>query len=219
MQTAFSIPSYHATNKSESVRIRRTQKKREWEAEIATLRAAKAKRDTDAAEARRPLLKDERLISLLRSDSFATWFEEITAMDAEKFVERICNVQPEILTLMRTTLDKVVRERVFRVLNAHRWNRPGYRKYWAREIINCTSAAKRRSIILRLATPKGADPLKMAMIYNERDRIQAETGVPHHVDHTVPIQGALVCGLNWEGNMRIVPASVNIVKSNHFVVA
>lgn len=219
MQIAFSIPSSHVADKNERVRARRAERKQAWAAEIAALRSAKEKRDADAAEAKRPILQDERLISFLYSEGFMAWFEEITGESAKEFVDRACSVEPGMLALMRTTLDQMVRQRIFKALNKHRWDNPGYRRYWANEIANCEDAAKRRRIILRLATPKWADPIKMAAIYCERARIQAKTGVPHDVDHIVPLQGALVCGLNWEGNMRVVQSSINRMKSNHFLVA
>jgi hypothetical protein len=40
------------------------------------------------------------------------------------------------------------------------------------------------------------------------------TGVPHQVDHIIPLRSPTVCGLHVETNLRVVPAVVNIRKGN-----
>lgn len=39
-------------------------------------------------------------------------------------------------------------------------------------------------------------------------------GVVHHVDHIVPLQHPLVCGLHVEHNLRVIPALDNLRKKN-----
>ena len=43
-----------------------------------------------------------------------------------------------------------------------------------------------------------------------------ETGIPHHVDHIVPLQGTTVSGIHISGNLRIVRADFNLKKGNTF---
>lgn len=64
------------------------------------------------------------------------------------------------------------------------------------------------------AMPSWADLDAMQAVYAEAQRLQAETGVPYHVDHIVPLLSKFVCGLHCEANLRAIPASVNTSKSN-----
>lgn len=48
---------------------------------------------------------------------------------------------------------------------------------------------------------------QLAAIFNR-------TGINLHVDHIVPLQSDLVCGLHCESNLQLMPASDNISKGN-----
>lgn len=62
--------------------------------------------------------------------------------------------------------------------------------------------------------PSWADVAAIQAIYAEAQRLTTETGVPHEVDHVVPLLGRGVTGLHWEGNMRVVTRTENRRKSN-----
>ena len=51
-------------------------------------------------------------------------------------------------------------------------------------------------------------------IYAERDRLIKETGIPHDVDHIIPIQGETVSGLHVPWNLRPIPSKENGQKKN-----
>lgn len=77
--------------------------------------------------------------------------------------------------------------------------------------------AKRRAIKLQ-ATPAWANELAISLIYKEADRLSKTTNVIHEVDHMVPLQSPLVCGLHWEGNLQILTRGANRSKSNKLIL-
>ncbi len=79
---------------------------------------------------------------------------------------------------------------------------------WSRE-----HTAKRKAAMLQ-AIPRWADAEQIDAVYKEAARISASTGIPHHVDHIVPLISKFVCGLHWKGNLRVLSATENLKKGN-----
>lgn len=75
--------------------------------------------------------------------------------------------------------------------------------------------AQRRAAQLQ-RTPAWADPERVNEIYRTAADISAETGIPHHVDHVMPLQGRNVSGLHHQDNLLVVPGAENLSKSNIF---
>ena len=44
--------------------------------------------------------------------------------------------------------------------------------------------------------------------------LSRRTGIPHVVDHEIPLTHKYVCGLNVHHNMQVIPKAVNAAKSN-----
>jgi len=101
--------------------------------------------------------------------------------------------------------DLILYQRKWRSLNKH--------------IKSETSARERFK--KKQATPKWLTRLQikeMQLLYLETIRISAETGIKHHVDHIVPLNSKLVCGLHVPWNLQILTETENLKKSNIFVI-
>jgi hypothetical protein len=68
------------------------------------------------------------------------------------------------------------------------------------------------------ATPAWADKAAIASIYSACNKLNKLYGInSYHVDHIVPLNHDLVCGLHTPDNLRVIPADENRAKSNLFV--
>ena len=66
------------------------------------------------------------------------------------------------------------------------------------------------------ATPKWANKLAIAKAYVLADYRSKLTGFKWEVDHIVPLNSPIVCGLHVENNLQVITKSKNIAKSNKF---
>lgn len=98
------------------------------------------------------------------------------------------------------------RENIKRWQQAHRVeNRARYAAHAAKR-----NAAKRN------ATPTWADRQKIEEYYFAADFLGMVTGIWHNVDHIVPVQSDLVCGLHVEHNLQVLTKTDNVSKGNRW---
>lgn len=93
---------------------------------------------------------------------------------------------------------------------------PKYREE-NRALVNFWASNRRSAVIQRkpewLTEQDNNDILA---IYEEARLLTKETGIDHHVDHIVPLQGSLVSGLHTPWNLQVLTANENLTKSNTF---
>lgn len=59
-----------------------------------------------------------------------------------------------------------------------------------------------------------ADQAEIAKFYASAARLTEETGIPHQVDHVIPLCGKLVSGLHVHNNLQVITAKENAKKGN-----
>ena len=65
-------------------------------------------------------------------------------------------------------------------------------------------------------TPSWANKEAISEFYEKARRLTEETGVPHDVDHIIPLRGELVSGLHVESNLQVISSSENRIKNNNY---
>lgn len=70
-----------------------------------------------------------------------------------------------------------------------------------------------RQTLKAQATPLWVDRVAIEAVYAEAKRLERETGVPHHVDHIIPLRGKAVRGLHVPWNLQAIPALENYRKA------
>lgn len=79
--------------------------------------------------------------------------------------------------------------------------------------LETTTAREKRCI---LATPTWADRELIKELYALAQKLTEQTGIPHEVDHVIPLQGEAVSGLHVPENLQVITREENRRKSNKF---
>lgn len=202
---------------------RRKSKQAALTKEISERRARWSLTATDEAVVRRSAENFQLLEQIhdrLRSAEFRAWYEATTGDPVDPWLEEVLLSPADFIISRHFELSRDqlawTEQRIRSVADNNRWRNPELVGMWAAEIAACEDPPRRRQMLIRLGTPRWANREKMLAIYLERARLEEETGIPHEVDHIVPVVNKLVCGLHWEGNMRIITTEENRRKSNRF---
>jgi hypothetical protein len=97
-----------------------------------------------------------------------------------------------------------------------------YNREWFANNKNKRAAyqGKRKAAQLQ-RTPKWLTESDLRMIeakYSLAAMLTRETGIIHHVDHIIPLQGKKVSGLHVFSNLRVIPGTDNVKKSNTYQI-
>lgn len=71
-----------------------------------------------------------------------------------------------------------------------------------------------RRALKKRACPWWVDRAALRRIYQQAKSLTATTGICYHVDHIVPLNNPLVCGLHVPWNLQVLPAEDNLRKAN-----
>lgn len=74
--------------------------------------------------------------------------------------------------------------------------------------------AKRKRMV-KQATPPWANMEDIEAIYKEAAMLSDKNNIKYHVDHIMPINSKLLCGLHVPWNLQILTESENCAKRNH----
>lgn len=105
----------------------------------------------------------------------------------------------------------------------HRVNKERYlekSRQWKREnkgTVNFHCANRHAAKLLRTpAWLTKEDHIAILEKYELSQSITSTTGIKHHVDHIIPLQGKLVSGLHVPTNLQVITASENLRKNNSY---
>jgi hypothetical protein len=85
-----------------------------------------------------------------------------------------------------------------------------------REIARLNAHVSARRALKLKACPPWVSSESISKIYLECRAKTAETGIPHHVDHIIPLKSRHVCGLHVPWNLQVITAEENLRKNNKF---
>jgi hypothetical protein len=228
LKNPFVVDALPVETATEKARRRRKEKKEAWQKELNQLHDIRERRievKQSESELRRRAELDAELAkaqSMLRSQRFKVWFETTTGDPVEPWAARFlitehAHRQQRGYTPGYSLLDWIY-DSVRHVADNNPWSNPYLTKQWAEELQHVKESRHRRRILMNLATPKWVRREHIEPFYRESATRSITTGIPHHVDHIVPIVHRRVCGLNVPANLRVIPASENMSKGNRFTI-
>lgn len=104
-----------------------------------------------------------------------------------------------------------------KIANPERWKEI-MRKSFLKNPHKSRARVRAYQLAKQRATPAWANLFFIEEIYHLADLRTKALGIPHEVDHIVPINSPVVCGLHVEHNLQVISRDKNVAKSNNFDV-
>ena len=118
--------------------------------------------------------------------------------------------------------DNIERKREIRAKwrDTNREQHNAYNREWfvANKDKHAAYEGKRRSAKLQRTPSWDSHAHLIIAKYQLAAMLSKASGIEHHVDHIIPLQGKKVSGLHVFSNLRVIPGSDNVKKSNSFTV-
>lgn len=92
------------------------------------------------------------------------------------------------------------------------------KQYWTLNLDKCKAYTSSRRRKLKRQEPSWANPFFIIEIYKLALLRSKVTGIEYHVDHVIPLQGKIVCGLHVETNLQVISAKENLQKHNSWSI-
>lgn len=143
----------------------------------------------------------KRTWAMKNPDKVKAYTKEYNELNKEKIQEG--NKQRCSEYYYRTHETRLLRKKEYKQTNKH--------------TVNATNARRRARKLL--STPQWVldskeELEKIVAIYKEATDLTASTGIKHHVDHIVPLQGKYVSGFHCSSNLQVLTEEENIKKGN-----
>ena len=147
-------------------------------------------------------------------------FEKVAAQRTKYYRANVETIAAQRALYRAANVEKVAAQRaVYRAANAKQLaaNQVQYAKDNPGKV-NAINARRRAAKLLRtppwLTKEQRAEIEAIYVLCAERTKV---TGVPHAVDHVIPLVGRTVSGLHIAANLQIITASENCSKNNKYV--
>ena len=159
-------------------------------------------------------------VAAQRTKYYRANVETIAAQKAEYYKANVETIAAQRALYRAANVEKVAAQRaVYRAANAKQLaaNQVQYAKDNPGKV-NAINARRRAAKLLRtppwLTKEQRAEIEAIYVLCAERTKV---TGVPHAVDHVIPLVGRTVSGLHIAANLQIITASENCSQNNKYV--
>jgi hypothetical protein len=150
--------------------------------------------------------------------SLSEFYKHSGTKDGVKTICKSCDNKRKSIYVEKNIESVAETKAKYRERTKEKWS--VYLSQWRKENTHkvCSYSSKRRSLLIG-ATPVWADKDKIENIYQQAALMNKNsTKVRYEVDHIIPLNNRLVCGLHTHENMQILQVNQNRAKKNFFQI-